>query len=95
MAAIHCDNGKDFRGTMLRAACQQYGIELLFRPVRQPQYGGHIERLMGTFAREIHTLPGTTFANTKDRKGYDSEKHSALTLSELEWWIARYIVEIY
>jgi putative transposase len=95
MAAIHCDNGKDFRGAMLRQACQQYGIELLFRPVRQPHYGGHIERLMGTFAREIHTLPGTTFANAQERKGYDSEKNSALTISELELWLARYIVEIY
>jgi Bacterial TniB protein len=35
--------------------CEQYGIELRFRPVRQPNYGGHIERLLGTFAREIHT----------------------------------------
>lgn len=95
MAALHCDNGKDFRGAMLRQACQQYGIELLFRPVRQPHYGGHIERLMGTFAREIHTLPGTTFANPGERKGYDSEKNSALTISELELWLARYIVEIY
>lgn len=95
MAAIHCDNGKDFRGAMLRQACQQYGIELLFRPVRQPHYGGHIERLMGTFAREIQMLPGTTFANPGERKGYDSEKHSALTIRELELWMARYIVEIY
>jgi putative transposase len=95
MAAIHCDNGKDFRGLMLSAACQEYGIDLRFRPVRQPHYGGHIERLMGTFAKEIHTLPGTTFANSLDRKGYDSEKHSALTLRELELWIARYIVEVY
>jgi putative transposase len=93
MAAIHCDNGKDFRGAMLRQACQEYGIELRFRPVRQPHYGG--QRLMGTFAREIHTLPGTTFANPGERKGYDSEKHSALTIRELEVWIARYIVEIY
>ncbi len=95
MAAIHCDNGKDFRGAMLRQACEQYGIELLFRPVRQPHYGGHIERLMGTFAGEIHTLPGTTFTNPGERKGYDSEKHSALTLRELELWLARYIVEVY
>ncbi|HEY2856896.1 MAG TPA: Mu transposase C-terminal domain-containing protein [Terracidiphilus sp.] len=95
MAAIHCDNGKDFRGAMLGRACQQYGIELLFRPVRQPHYGGHIERLMGTFAQEIHTLPGTTFAKPEERKGYDSEKRSALTIRELELWIARYIVEIY
>jgi putative transposase len=95
MLALHCDNGKDFRGSMLRQGCEQYGIELLFRPVRQPHYGGHIERLMGTFAREIHTLPGTTFANPGERKDYDSEKHSALTISELELWMARYIVEIY
>jgi putative transposase len=50
---------------------------------------------MGTFAPEVHTLPGTTFANAGERKGYDSEKHSALTISELELWLARYIVEIY
>ena len=95
MALIHCDNGKDFRGAMLSAACQQYGIGLEFRPGRQPHYGGHIERLMGTFAGEIHTLPGTTFANTNERKGYDSEKYSALTIGELELWIARYVVEVY
>ena len=95
MAALHCDNGKDFRGAMLRQACEQYGIQVLFRPVHQPHYGGHIERLMGTFAREIHTLPGTTFANPGERKGYDSEKQSALTITELELWLARYIVEIY
>ena len=34
--------------------------------------------MMGTFAQEIHTLPGTTFASPGERKGYDSEKHSAL-----------------
>ena len=95
MAALHCDNGKDFRGAMLRQACEQHAIELLFRPVRQPHYGGHIERLMGTFAREIHTLPGTTFANPGERKGYDSEKRSALTIAELESWLARYIFEVY
>jgi putative transposase len=50
---------------------------------------------MGTFASEIHTLPGTTFANSKERKGYDSEKHSALTINEMELWIARYVVEVY
>jgi len=93
---VPCElNGKDFRSATLREACQQYGIELLFRPVRQPHYGGHIERLMGTFASEIHTLPGTTFANSRERKSYDSEKHAALSIGELESWMARYIVEVY
>ena len=95
MRAIHCDNGKDFRGAMLRHACQQYGIEVRFRPVRQPHYGAHIERLMGTLAQEIHTLPGTTFSHPQERRGYDSEKQSALTLGELELWLARYLVEVY
>ena len=95
MKMVHCDNAKEFRGEMLRRACEQYGIELRFRPVRQPNYGGHIERLLGTFAREIHSLPGTTFSCPEQRKGYDSEAKAAFTLSEFEKWFGTLVVEVY
>ncbi|PCC21126.1 urease subunit beta [Halomonas sp. JB37] len=95
MRVLHADNAKEFRGKMLRRACEQYGIDLQLRPVKLPHYGGHIERYMGTAANEIHTLPGTTFSNVEQRKGYDSEKESALTLREFEQHLVEFIVGVY
>lgn len=93
--AVHCDNAKEFRGAMLDRACNQYKIDIHWRPVARPHYGGHIERLLGTFNQEIHTLPGTTFSNTQQRDNYPSEKKSALTFSELEQWLTLYITNVY
>lgn len=92
---IHVDNGADFRSNNFQKSCMNYGIELQFRPVKRPRYGGHIERLLGTFLAEIHGLPGTTFSDIIEREGYDSEKHAALTLDELEEWLVRKICKIY
>lgn len=92
---IHVDNGADFRSNNFQRSCMNYGVELQFRPVKRPRYGGHIERLLGTFLAEIHGLPGTTFADIAKREGYDSEKHAALTLDELEEWLVRKICKIY
>lgn len=95
MKSLYMDNAREFRGKMLERSCQEYGIEINFRPVATPNYGGHIERLLGTLLREIHTLPGTTFANTKDRKYYDAEGKACFTLEELEKWLATFIVGVY
>lgn len=92
---VHADNGKDFRGDVLRRSCQQYGIDLIWRPLGRPHFGGHIERLMRTFNDEIHDLPGTTFSNPAMRGEYDSEKNAVFTLPELEKWLTRYIVGVY
>lgn len=95
MDTIHVDNAKEFRGNMLKRACQDYGIKLQFRPVGTPHWGGHIERLLGTFSKEIHNLPGTTFSSEVERKKYQSEKNAAFTLNEFEKWLALYITKIY
>ena len=92
---LHMDNAKEFRGNMLKRACDEYGIDIEWRPVARPHFGGHIERLLGTFAKEIHTLPGTTFSNTRERGDYDSEGKAALTLTELEEWLVTFIVQAY
>lgn len=92
---IHVDNGADFRSNNFQQSCTMYGIHLEFRPVKQPKYGGHIERLLGTLLREIHGLPGTTFSSIKDRDGYDSDKHAAITKSEFEEWLVTLICKIY
>lgn len=95
MAKIHLDNAKEFRGEMLRRSCEQYCIGIDYRPVKTPHFGGHIERLMGTFSNDVHTLPGTTFSNIKERGEYKPDKHAVMTLKELELWLATYTTEIY
>ncbi len=92
---IHMDNAKEFRGIMLQRACQQYGIDIEWRPVARPQFGGHVERLLGTIGKEIHALPGTTFSNPRERGEYDSDKQAALAFSEFEVWLTTYIVQVY
>lgn len=92
---IHFDNAKEFRGNMLQRACTEYGITIEWRPVARPHFGGHIERLLGTFAREIHALPGTTFSSTAQRAGYDSDAKAALTLSEFETWFVTLVAKVY
>lgn len=95
MDVVHSDNGKEFRGKVLRRACENYGIDLQWRPVMLPHMGGHVERLMGVAANEIRKLPGTTFSNPSQRKGYDSESTAALTLKEFERHLVDFIVNVY
>jgi putative transposase len=92
---LRADNGRDFRGEPLRRGCREHHIELDFRPVATPHFGGHIERLIGSTMGRIHLLPGTTFSNPRERKGYPSEKKAAMTLSEFEHWLTVEISERY
>lgn len=95
MSVVHTDNGSEFHGSMLRRACENYAIDIHWRAVPKPNWGGHIERLMGTVANELRKLPGTTFSNPTQRKGYDSEAHAALTIRELERHLVDFIVNVY
>lgn len=92
---IHVDNGSDFRTKTLTHACREYDIQLEYRPVKQPQYGGHIERLLGTFMRQLHDVPGTTFSSIHEKQDYKSDKHAILTMSELEKWLLVLIAKTY
>lgn len=89
---VHSDNGPDFKTENFRRSCSNYNIENQFRPVKRPKYGGHIERMLGTFMRELHQLPGTTHSNVPAREGYDSDKHAVLTMNEFEEWMVRSIL---
>lgn len=92
---IHADNAKEFRGGMLKRACEQYSIDLTWRPVARPNFGAHIERLLGTFSKAIKELPGTTFSSVAERGSYRSEKKASLTLAEFEKWLTIYITNVY
>ncbi len=92
---IHVDNGADFRSLDLSKSCEAHGIALEFRPVGRPEFGGHIERVIGTFMKEVHSLGGTTFSNIKEKDNYDSESEAIMTLDEFEKWLLNFIVNIY
>lgn len=85
---LYLDNAAEFKSEALRRGCEQHGVELAYRPVGRPHYGGIVERVIGTAMRQIHELPGTTFSNPVERRQYDSEKMAVLTLPELEKWLA-------
>jgi putative transposase len=43
----------------------------------------------------LHLLPGTTRSSVADKRDYDPERYAALTLRQLERWIALEIVGKY
>jgi putative transposase len=92
---LHVDNGPDFRSRAFKRGCEDAGIAIEWRPPGEPRFGGHIERLIGTQMGRLHLLPGTTFSNKQELGEYDSKRHAALTLRELERYIALDIVGSY
>jgi putative transposase len=96
-AAGHCARRQrsDFRSRAFKRGCQDAGIAIEWRPPGEPRFGGHIERLIGTQMGRLHLLPGTTFSNEQELGDYDSKRHAALTLRELERYIALDIVGSY
>ncbi|MCZ9884729.1 DDE-type integrase/transposase/recombinase [Arthrobacter sp. B2a2-09] len=84
---LYLDNASEFKSEALRRGCEQHGIELAYRPLGRPHYGGIVERVIGTAMQQVHELPGTTFSNPVERGRYDSDRMAMLTLRELEKWL--------
>ena len=92
---LHVDNAMEFRSHGLNDFCKEYSVRLEYRPVTKPHYGGHIERVIRTLNDRIHTLPGTTFSNIKQKGMYDSDKNAFMTLSGFQSWLGEYITGHY
>lgn len=92
---LHLDNAKEFRSAALKQGCVEHGIDIDYRPVRTPHYGGHIERLIGTMMGKVHLLPGTTFSDVRAKGDLDPSKSAAMTLDEVESWLAHAIAGVY
>lgn len=92
---LHLDNAKEFRSAALKQGCVEHGIDIDYRPVRTPHYGGHIERLIGTMMGKVHLLPGTTFSDVRAKGDLDPSKSAAMTLDEVERWLAHAITGVY
>lgn len=90
-AAIHGDNA--FRLNFLKLLCvEKKWFDLIWRPVKNPRFGGHIERLAKTFGESIHYLPGTTLSDPKARGLYDSKAQARFTESEFRQWLVERIL---
>ena len=92
---IHVDNAGEFRSKNFKQSCKAHDIDVEFRPVKRPNYGGHIERLIGTFMTEVHSLPGTTYSSPSQKGDLNPEKEAALTFSELDDWMFDYLCNVY
>jgi len=95
MDAIHADNGADFRSDTIADSCAQYSINIEWRPTAKPEFGGHIERLLGSINSEIHALPGTTFSNPQKRGKYKPVKEAELSFKDVEYILYHFIAQTY
>jgi putative transposase len=90
------DNGPDLHANAVDSVALEMGVELHYTGAGHPELKGGIERLIGTVSRDLmHKLPGTTFANPKQRGDYDSEKEAAIDLETLTEILIRWIVDVY
>ena len=80
---LELDNAGEFTGKSARASAKHFGIRLKWRPIGQPQYGAHIERLNGTLASRFKDLPGATGATPEERKQLRPEMTAAFTLQDV------------
>ncbi|AHJ95572.1 DNA-binding domain-containing protein [Hymenobacter swuensis] len=95
MRTLHFDNAKEFRGNMVRRACEQYEVAIQHRPPGEPHYGGHVERWIKTLKFRIRHLSGAYLSNRQARRTYRAHAHAVFTLPAFEKWLATYIVQVY
>jgi len=92
---VSTDNAGEFRGIDLTRFCEQYSIEIDWRPVGRSFYGANVERVFKTLSSEVHNLSGTMFSNIVQRGNYNSQKNAAMTIGEFEQWFTELIVNVY
>lgn len=95
ISTLHADNAREFKCKAINRGCEANQIIMQWRPVKKPNYGGHIERYMGVVATEMKKVPGATFSNIQEKNNYDSEKEASLTLGEVEHYLVNFIVNNY
>lgn len=97
MDSTYTDNGADFRSVAMATGCEEWLMRPPeFRPKGSPQFGGIIERLIGTIMQQMRLLPGSTAKEWKDRGVTANPNETAqMTIDELERDIATFITGIY
>jgi putative transposase len=95
-AQIVVDNGPEFANQHLEDACLCLGSQVVYAPVRTPEFKAGIERYFGSLNTGLlHTLPGTTFSNPGARGDYESAGLACLSLAELTRALYLFTVDVY
>lgn len=91
-AVLYSDHGADFTSTHIAQVCADLKVQLIHSIPGRPRGRGKVERLFGTITTELlPTLPGHIPHGNQGRP----VTPPALTLSELDTVIGRYIVDTY
>jgi len=91
-AVLNSDHGADFTSTHIAQVCTDLKTQLIHSSPGKPRGRGKVERLFGTITTELlPTLPGHIPHGNHGRP----VTPPALTLSELDAAVGRYIVDTY
>jgi putative transposase len=91
-AVLYSDHGADFTSSHLARVCADLKVQLIHSAPGRPRGRGKVERLFGTITTELlPTLPGYIPPHNQGRP----VTAPALTLSELDAAVGRYIVQTY
>lgn len=71
---IKTDNGSDFTANAMARLFDALGIEIELSPPYQPKSKGNVERVIGTFQRDLATCPGFIGHSVADRKVLENRK---------------------
>lgn len=71
---IKTDNGSDFKARATERLFTALGINIEVSPVYDPKTKGNVERVIGTFQRDLATCPGFIGHSVADRKVLENRK---------------------
>lgn len=90
------DNGGSLINSIFRGAAIDLGITPDIAPAALPQLRAHIERLFGTFDRQlIGRFLGRSFSGISEKGDENPRDFATLTVDELCNVLIRYVVDIY
>lgn len=89
--SIVTDNAKEFHSKSFAGACARHGIERYDRAPGIPYVGGVVERVIGTFMKKLHRLPGTTFSNVVEKNKNKKITCGKFRVRQLAYWMVRSI----
>ncbi|MFF8799870.1 MULTISPECIES: Mu transposase C-terminal domain-containing protein [unclassified Methylobacterium] len=93
---LFTDGGRELLGSSMRALEAALNMKVVPLPRRRGDLKGKIERWFRTLEEQvIHVIAGTTLSNVLLRKEYDAEGLAVLTLAQLRWVVAKWIIDVY
>ncbi len=91
---LFVDNAPEFRSNSMRQTEAALDMPIIDLPRARGDLKGRVERWIGTVNRSVsHRAPGTTKSNVKARRNYRSKEEASLTLPDMKWAIAKYVVD--